>query len=99
MERPFRIFLRTGIALLAIAVTLTACNKRDTPGSADVSPAEIVTKSGVEMAYLLALGRSPTKEQYEKALSYLQASGSGPQKAWASLCQALFASVEFRYVN
>ena len=53
----------------------------------------------VEMAYLLALGRSPTKEQYEKALSYLQASGSGPQKAWASLCQALFASVEFRYVN
>jgi hypothetical protein len=53
----------------------------------------------VEMAYLLALGRSPTKEQYEKALSYLQASGSDPQKSWTSFCQALFASIEFRYVN
>jgi hypothetical protein len=53
----------------------------------------------VEMAYLLALGRSPTKEQYDKALAYLQSCGGDQQKAWASLCQALFASVEFRYVN
>jgi hypothetical protein len=53
----------------------------------------------VEMAYLLAIGRSPTKQQYENALNYLQASGTDRQKSWASFCQALFASVEFRYVN
>ena len=57
----------------------------------------------IEMAYLLALGRSPTPAQYDQAIEYLKNCQLDQklvlQHAWASLCQTLFATVEFRYVN
>jgi hypothetical protein len=57
----------------------------------------------IEMAYLLALGRSPTKEETNEAETYL-ASCTDQQKmdrqaAWTSFCQALSGTVEFRYVE
>jgi hypothetical protein len=57
----------------------------------------------IEMAYLLALGRSPTKQEVSETGDYL-ASCVNDQKmnrqtAWASFCQALFGTVEFRYVE
>ena len=57
----------------------------------------------VEMAYLLALGREPGAEMKSAALAYLDqiigAEGMSRQDAWAQLCQALYATAEFRYVD
>ena len=57
----------------------------------------------VEMAYLLALGRSPSKGESADALQYLgdctDHQKMDRQQAWASLCQALYGTVEFRYVD
>jgi hypothetical protein len=57
----------------------------------------------IEMAYLLALGRSPTKEESAEAAAYLGSCMSGEkmdrQAAWASFCQALYGTTEFRYVE
>ncbi|HSU69246.1 MAG TPA: DUF1549 domain-containing protein [Tepidisphaeraceae bacterium] len=57
----------------------------------------------VEMAYLLALGRSPAKEESAEALEYL-ADCTDHQKmdrpqAWSSFCRAIYGTVEFRYVD
>jgi hypothetical protein len=57
----------------------------------------------VEMAYLLALGRSPSKDESAGAIEYLivcteQQKMDRPQ-AWASFCLALYGTVEFRYVD
>jgi hypothetical protein len=63
----------------------------------------------LQYAYRLILGREPTSEQRERSLAYLQqveqlvaqTSASGEEKrlaGWASLCQTLMASGEFRYV-
>ena len=58
---------------------------------------------GVEMAYLLALGRSPTASESADAIDYLNACTEDQkmdrQTAWASFCHALYGSVEFRYVE
>jgi hypothetical protein len=57
----------------------------------------------VEMAYLLAPGRFPTKDESAQALAYLSEctdkQGMKRQEAWASFCQALYGTVEFRYVE
>jgi hypothetical protein len=57
----------------------------------------------IEMAYLLALGRSPTKEESTEAADYLGSCMAGEkmdrQAAWASFCQALCGTTEFRYVE
>jgi hypothetical protein len=57
----------------------------------------------IEMAYLLALGRSPSRQETSEATDYLK-SCTNDQKmdrhqAWTSLCQALYGTVEFRYVE
>lgn len=62
----------------------------------------------IELAYRLALGRLPTDREksdvikyltdYRKALEAGEHKGSPQLAAWASFCQTLFASGEFRYV-
>jgi hypothetical protein len=64
----------------------------------------------VELAYRLALGRSPTSSERDRAMNFLNSYARDPAMrnvrvekvridAWASFCQALFASAEFRYLN
>jgi hypothetical protein len=60
----------------------------------------------IEHAYRLALGRSPTGSERRIALDFLAKAEdagddgpAGPEQAWALLFQALFASVDFRYVD
>jgi cytochrome c553 len=66
----------------------------------------------VDMVYRLALCRPPTPTETARALQYTASyarddstignakAGTNPKTdAWASLCQALFCSAEFRYLN
>jgi hypothetical protein len=60
----------------------------------------------IEHAYRLALGRSPTGSERRIASSFLtraedvgDGESTSPDEAWALLFQALFASIDFRYVN
>jgi len=56
----------------------------------------------IEMAHLLALGRSPDKAMADQFMAFVkraQEDGNSKQEAWSRLCQALYASTEFRYVN
>jgi hypothetical protein len=57
----------------------------------------------VEMAYLLALGRSPSKQEASDAIEYLTACATSQkmdhEEAWTSFCHALYGTVEFRYVE
>ena len=57
----------------------------------------------VEMAYLLALGRFPMKDESAQALAYLsectEKQAMKRQEAWASFGQALYGTVEFRYIE
>ncbi len=66
--------------------------------------------SRIELAYLRALGRQPTDPERQRAASFLAMSREALEKntadtdqrltdAWASLCQALFVSAEFRYLR
>ena len=55
-------------------------------------------------AYLSFLGREPTDAERERALGFLSSFGPsgepmGSKAAWTALCQALYASAEFRYLN
>ena len=58
----------------------------------------------VDLAYRLALARSPTAGERDRALAFLRdfakrAGGTDPARwAWPAFCQALFASGEFRYL-
>ncbi|HEY7157350.1 MAG TPA: PSD1 and planctomycete cytochrome C domain-containing protein [Gemmataceae bacterium] len=52
----------------------------------------------VDRAYRLALARPAADAERARALAYVQRLG-GEEKAWASFCQALLASAEFRYVE
>ena len=54
----------------------------------------------MELAYRLTLSRGATTEEVARVVSYVK--GIDPkmgEAAWASFCQALFASAEFRYVR
>jgi len=66
----------------------------------------------VDLAYKLAFTRMPTAPERTRAMSYIESqmhatpvagshhdSVSIKVDAWASFCQALFASAEFRYTN
>jgi hypothetical protein len=57
----------------------------------------------VEMAYLLSLGRSPSKDDSSGAIDYLklcmEQQKMDRRQAWTSLCQALYGTVEFRYLD
>ena len=57
----------------------------------------------VEMAYLLALGRSPSRDESAESLAYISdctgRQQMDRQQAWASFSQALYGTVEFRYVD
>jgi len=57
----------------------------------------------VEMAYLLALGRSPTKSESADSIEYLRECVEGQKmqrvEAWGALCQALYGTVEFRFID
>ena len=50
-----------------------------------------------EYAYRLVLGRLPTNG--ERAVTLRNLNGSEDVRAWAQLFQALFASIDFRYLN
>jgi hypothetical protein len=58
----------------------------------------------IAIAYRRALGRAPTNAEQQRAAQYLRdtksvLAGKSAEPAWASFCQALFASAEFRYVR
>jgi hypothetical protein len=64
----------------------------------------------VNLAYQFTLGRPATPAEIERAHQYLLAEAKGliPTKgakeaaaetSWATFCQALFASAEFRYLR
>jgi hypothetical protein len=59
----------------------------------------------VERAYKLALARRPSVSERDRALAFLRAfaarrSADDPARdPWSALCQALFASAEFRYLD
>ncbi|MDB5331713.1 MAG: hypothetical protein JWP03_2864 [Phycisphaerales bacterium] len=62
----------------------------------------------VELAYRLALSRTPTAAERQRAIAYVadyarsDAGKDGAKshaEAWASFCQALLGSAEFRYLN
>ena len=53
-------------------------------------------------AYLWALSRLPTDTERTRAENYLRESVGkldGAEKIWATFCQTLFASAEFRYLK
>jgi hypothetical protein len=52
----------------------------------------------VALAYQLALSRLPEKEEVQRSLAFVREyPATQPTAAWSALCQALFASGEFRY--
>jgi len=59
----------------------------------------------VTLAYRLTLGRMPSASERDRALRFIDETAKelgdkdARATAWASFCQALFASAEFRYVN
>jgi cytochrome c553 len=55
----------------------------------------------IKTAYLTALSRPPSAAELSRAESYLQKQTPGTSRdtAWATFCQALLASAEFRYIN
>jgi len=54
----------------------------------------------LERMYLKALGRSPTKKERDLSLNYLhQSKTESRRQSWSHLIQALFASLDFRYLE
>jgi hypothetical protein len=65
----------------------------------------------VRLAYRLTVTREPSDKEVQAAVGYIEEMDSilrdqkqhnqdhGERLAWASFCQSLFASSEFRYVN
>jgi hypothetical protein len=56
----------------------------------------------IDSAYMLALSRPPTAVERARAEAYLRHSGqqtNSAEKTWATFCQALLASAEFRYLK
>ena len=54
--------------------------------------------SRIDLLHQLALGRGASALEHQRAADYL-ASDSASEATWATLCQALFACAEFRYLN
>ena len=55
----------------------------------------------LDRAYRIALGRFPTSDEREVALKYLSLENSEAERLeqWTQLSQALFASLDFRYIE
>ncbi len=60
--------------------------------------AELGRSERVTRAYRLTLGRAPTASESRIALDFLSETAD-EEEAWTLLFQALFASIDFRYVN
>ncbi|MFG0333646.1 MAG: DUF1553 domain-containing protein [Maioricimonas sp. JB049] len=52
----------------------------------------------LEHLYAWALGREPSSAERALALQYLADGAADPVEKWGALCQAIIASVDFRYV-
>jgi cytochrome c553 len=73
-----------------------------------LEPKGLAPEVRIDSAYRLALGRLPSDRErseitqylneYRKSLEEAGTKGNVPLAAWASFCQTLFASGEFRYV-
>jgi hypothetical protein len=67
-----------------------------------LAQADLDDAGRVQKAYRLALGRAATASEVERATRYLaeyEAAAGARTAAWASFCQAVLASAEFRYVR
>jgi hypothetical protein len=56
----------------------------------------------IDLLYRRAVGRLPTANERDIAFSFLASAGAGDAvrlQAWTSLCQAVMASIDFRYVD
>jgi hypothetical protein len=53
----------------------------------------------VDRAYRLLLGRRPTDDERQIALRFVEGHGNDAEGAYALLIQALFASIDFRYLR
>ena len=62
------------------------------------SPPELTDEQRVELAYRRTLGRPPFPGEMEKTMLHLD-SFSDEKLAWSSVFHALFASLDFRYVE
>ncbi len=64
---------------------------------------KLTDRKRLEMAYLIAIGRPPETEVADKSIAFLEqcigVEGMTPQQAWSQLCQTLFASEEFHFVD
>jgi hypothetical protein len=74
-----------------------------------IATERVADPARVDRAYMLALGRTPTDAERGRALKYVKEftkdettdpkkRSRAEQDAWSSICQALFASAEFRYL-
>ena len=74
-----------------------------------LSHEELDDEGRVELAYKLALGRSPSEAETERVLQFIKGYRQNVEEvskrdmnasldAWSSFCQTLFACAEFRYV-
>jgi hypothetical protein len=55
--------------------------------------------SRLDHAYRTVLGRLPSMGEKNVALKYLAGPETDPVEAWTLFCQALFASLDLRYIN
>ncbi|APZ94751.1 DUF1553 domain-containing protein [Fuerstiella marisgermanici] len=53
----------------------------------------------IQKAYLATLSRPPSDAELRTLTSFVKSSSAEPQQAWTAVFQALFASVDFRYVD
>ena len=57
-------------------------------------------RAKIERAYWSTMGRAPTSGEREVALRFVtEKNGGNREEVWGQLYQALFASVDFRYLN
>jgi cytochrome c553 len=65
---------------------------------------ELENPARAQLLFRRALGRNPTEEELQRVVAYVDSMTIGtprisPKVVWASLCQALFTTNEFRYVD
>ncbi len=53
----------------------------------------------IDEVFRRTLGRAPTMAELSSLQSYLAEAGADSADAWASVFQALFASIDFRYID
>lgn len=63
------------------------------------SDAQKSTSDLVNEVYLLCLGRAPTPQELDLLVSYLDSSAAQPAEVWTSVFQAMFASLDFRFID